>query len=170
MLNSFFFLNSPTVYYEFSTTQIQPTLPIIGYFNLILDKESIVKYIVSLQNEDGSFMGDQWGEVDTRFSFCAVATLSLLNRLDAINIDSAVNFVKSCMNFDGGFGTRPSSESHAGQIYCCLGFLSIVHRLDIIDADLLGWWLAERQLLQSGGLNGRPEKLPDVCYRYGFQS
>jgi geranylgeranyl transferase type-2 subunit beta len=34
-----------------------------------------------------------------------------------------------------------------------------------IDADLLGWWLAERQL-PSGGLNGRPEKLPDLCYSW----
>lgn len=29
----------------------------------------------------------------------------------------------------------------------------------------MGWWLAERQL-PSGGLNGRPEKLPDVCYSW----
>jgi geranylgeranyl transferase type-2 subunit beta len=29
----------------------------------------------------------------------------------------------------------------------------------------LGWWLCERQL-PSGGLNGRPEKLPDVCYSW----
>lgn len=34
-----------------------------------------------------------------------------------------------------------------------------------IDADQLGWWLCERQL-PSGGLNGRPEKLPDVCYSW----
>lgn len=34
-----------------------------------------------------------------------------------------------------------------------------------VDADLLGWWLAERQL-ESGGFNGRPEKLPDVCYSW----
>ena len=111
------------------------------------------------------FIGDKWGEVDTRFSFCAVAALALLGKPDAINIEAAVDFVKSCMNFDGGFGTRPGSESHAGQIYCCVGFLSIVGRLDVIDADLLGWWLAERQLT-SGGLNGRPEKLPDVCYSW----
>ena len=26
---------------------------------------------------------------------------------------------------------------------------------------MLGWWLAERQT-SGGGLNGRPEKLPDV--------
>jgi geranylgeranyl transferase type-2 subunit beta len=31
--------------------------------------------------------------------------------------------------------------------------------------DQLGWWLAERQL-PNGGLNGRPEKLEDVCYSW----
>ena len=40
-----------------------------------------------------------------------------------------------------------------------------MHRLHLINADLLGWWLAERQL-PSGGLNGRPEKLADVCYSW----
>jgi hypothetical protein len=30
-----------------------------------------------------------------------------------------------------------------------------------VDKDLLGWWLAERQV-KEGGLNGRPEKLADV--------
>lgn len=34
-----------------------------------------------------------------------------------------------------------------------------------MDADRLGWWLCERQL-PAGGLNGRPEKLPDVCYSW----
>lgn len=38
-------------------------------------------------------------------------------------------------------------------------------RLDIVDRNTLAWWLAERQL-PSGGLNGRPEKLPDVCYSW----
>jgi hypothetical protein len=57
------------------------------------------------------------------------------------------------MNFDGGFGCRPGSESHSGQIYCCVGMLAIVGQLHHINADLLGWWLCERQL-PSGGLNG----------------
>jgi geranylgeranyl transferase type-2 subunit beta len=37
--------------------------------------------------------------------------------------------------------------------------------MDMIDKDMLGWWLCERQV-PSGGLNGRPEKLPDVCYSW----
>ena len=153
--------HDPHLLYTLSAVQIAAELDILDS----LDTKSIVKYIVGLQQEDGSFVGDEFNEVDTRFSFCAVAALALLGELEAIDIEAAVDFVASCMNFDGGFGTRPGSESHAGQIYCCVGFLSIVGRLDIIDADLLGWWLAERQL-PSGGLNGRPEKLPDVCYSW----
>lgn len=38
-------------------------------------------------------------------------------------------------------------------------------QLHRIDTDKLSWWLCERQL-ECGGLNGRPEKLPDVCYSW----
>ena len=65
------------------------------------------------------------------------------------------------MNFDGGFGSIPTAESHAGQVFCCVGALLIAGAIDRVDRDLLGWWLAERQL-PNGGLNGRPEKLEDV--------
>ena len=39
------------------------------------------------------------------------------------------------------------------QIYCCVGMLAILGRLHHVNADMLGWWLCERQL-PSGGLNG----------------
>jgi len=130
-----------------------------------IDVEGVVRYIQSLQQEDGSFTGDKWGEVDNRFCFCAVATLSLLGRLDSVDTDKVASFVQSCQNFDGGFGSRVGAESHAGLIYTCLGTLAITGHLHTADQDRLGWWLAERQL-PSGGLNGRPEKLPDVCYSW----
>ena len=40
------------------------------------------------------------------------------------------------------------------QIYCCLGALAIADSLHHVNADMLGWWLCERQL-PSGGLNGK---------------
>lgn len=43
--------------------------------------------------------------------------------------------------------------------------LAILGELDRIDKHMLGWWLSERQL-PNGGLNGRPEKLEDVCYSW----
>ena len=155
--------HDPHLLYTLSAVQIAAIFDKLE----MLDLDKIEEYVVSLQQEDGSFVGDEWKEIDTRFSFCAVATLSLIGRLKTPKIDvkKAVEFVCSCMNFDGGFGTRPGSESHAGQIYCCVGFLSILNELHRVDADLLGWWLSERQL-PSGGLNGRPEKMPDVCYSW----
>ena len=131
-------------------------------------------YVASLQQSDGSFFGDSWGEVDTRFSYCALSALAILGRLHdtqlpLIDVDKAARFVASCGNLDGGFGCIPGAESHAGQIFCCVGALSISGRLDLVDADLLGWWLAERQC-DSGGLNGRPEKQADVCYSWWILS
>ncbi|KAI7981668.1 Geranylgeranyl transferase type-2 subunit beta 1, partial [Camellia lanceoleosa] len=47
----------------------------------------------------------------------------------------------------------------------CVGALAITGSLYHIDKDLLGWWLCER-CVKSGGLNGHPEKLPNVCYSW----
>lgn len=77
----------------------------------------------------------------------------------------AVAFVQTCANFDGGYGVSPGAESHAGQIFTCVGALAIAGRLDLVDRDKLGGWLSERQL-ENGGLNGRPEKLEDICYSW----
>lgn len=159
----------------------------------------------SLQLPDGSFAGDKWGEVDTRFSFCALATAALLGRLECLDVGAAAKHVAlRCSNFDAGFGAQPGGESHAGQVFVCVAALAIAGRLDLLgggggaggesrssgdgdaagDAsagekkknrtarpinpagrDALSWWLSERQT-PGGGLNGRPEKLPDVCYSW----
>ena len=47
-------------------------------------------------------------------------------------------------------------------VWVCTAALAILDRLDVVDLPMLGWWLAERQL-PNGGMNGRPEKLEDVC-------
>ena len=45
-----------------------------------------------------------------------------------------------------------------------------MNKLDLLDVEnkkvKLIDWLTERQVLPSGGFNGRPEKLPDVCYSW----
>jgi geranylgeranyl transferase type-2 subunit beta len=168
-----------------------------------LNKDAVVNFISMLQNNDGSFSGDKWGEVDTRFTYCAFSCLAILGRMplpqwdendgggeekDVVNdnkqhhavidVYKAVRYIMSCRNFDGGFGCVPGAESHAGQVFCCIGALSIAHSLHLLnessivdgcDADLLAWWLAERQC-DSGGLNGRPEKQADVCYSWWILS
>lgn len=50
-----------------------------------------------------------------RFSYIAICCLSLLHRLDKVDVEKAVTYVISCKNMDGGFGCTPGAESHAGQ-------------------------------------------------------
>ncbi len=130
-----------------------------------IDVDAVARYVAGLQQADGSFIGDEWGEIDTRFSYCALNCCSLLGRLDLLDVKAATDFVARCRNFDGGFGAVPGAESHAGQIFCCLGALAIGNALHHVDSGVLGWWLCERQL-PTGGLNGRPEKKQDVCYSW----
>ncbi|XP_038898588.1 geranylgeranyl transferase type-2 subunit beta 1-like isoform X2 [Benincasa hispida] len=153
--------HDPHILYTLSAVQVLALFDKLD----VLDVDKVTNYVVSLQNEDGSFSGDIWGEVDSRFSYIAILCLSLLHQLDKINVEKAVNFIVSCKNMDGGFGCTPGGESHSGQIFCCVGALALTGSLHHIDKDLLGWWLCERQV-KSGGLNGRPEKLPDVCYSW----
>jgi geranylgeranyl transferase type-2 subunit beta len=135
--------------------------------------------ILSLQQPSGVFAGDSFGETDTRFLYCAVNALSLLGRISDLDVDKTVSYIRRCRNFDGGFGSSIGAESHAAQgscvffnsgpiadadrpVFVCVAALAILDKLDEVDEQTLGWWLAERQL-PNGGLNGRPEKLEDVC-------
>jgi geranylgeranyl transferase type-2 subunit beta len=71
--------------------------------------------ILSLQQPSGVFAGDAFGEVDTRFLYCAVNALSLLGRLSELDIEKTVSYITKCRNFDGGFGSSIGAESHAAQ-------------------------------------------------------
>lgn len=121
--------------------------------------------VLGLQQCNGSFQGDKWGETDTRFLYCATSVLAHLGALDELDHEKTIQWVLRCSNFDGGFGLTEGAESHAAQVFTCVGALSILHALDRIDQDTLAWWLVERQV-PGGGLNGRPQKLEDVCYSW----
>ena len=128
-----------------------------------IDTEALAKYVASLQKPDGSFSGD------SRFSYTAISWLTLLNRMDLIDVIKARDFVLRWNNIDGAFGAVPDAESHAAYTFWCIGALAILGDLDMVDIENLGIWLSQRQTLQ-GGFNGRPEKLPDVWYSWWIMS
>jgi hypothetical protein len=81
--------------------------------------------VAGLQQADGSFVGDEWGEVDTRFSYAALLTCSIMGRTEAVNLGNAVDFVLACKNFDGGFGCTPGERQGRAnatmwvRVLCC---------------------------------------------------
>ena len=81
--------HDPCLVSTLSAVQIATTYDVL-HDSEVMNIPSIVEYVKRLQQEDGSFAGDKWGEIDTRFSFCAVAVLALLGHLHAIDIDKVV--------------------------------------------------------------------------------
>ncbi|GIX65094.1 geranylgeranyl transferase type-2 subunit beta 1-like protein [Babesia caballi] len=131
----------------------------------IIDRKLTAGYISGLQNLDGSFNGDLYGEADARHVYSSVICLSMLDALDAVDVGRTVRFLLTCQNYDGGFGWYPNGESHAAAAFCCVGALCELDALHLVNLDALGAWLAERQTA-GGGCNGRAEKAPDICYSW----
>lgn len=94
--------------YTLSAIQI---LALCDRMDALGDTDLIASYIGSLQQADGSFAGDKWGEIDTRFSYCAFSALALLGKLRSgvVDVDKGIAYVSSCQNFDGGFGVVPGN-------------------------------------------------------------
>lgn len=46
-----------------------------------IDADKVASYFAKMQQADGSFIGDEWGEVDTRFSYCALCGLAILGKM-----------------------------------------------------------------------------------------
>ena len=71
---------------ERNDAHILPTLSAVQILAMydrldLVDADKIEAYVAGLQQEDGSFCGDETGEVDTRFIYAALACLRILGRL-----------------------------------------------------------------------------------------
>lgn len=101
--------HDPHILYTLSAIQI---MALCNRMDALGDVDKIARYVSSLQKPDGSFVGDIWGELDTRFSYCALSALALLDRLNPayVNIPAAIEYIARCRNFDGGFGTVPGRK------------------------------------------------------------
>lgn len=136
-----------------------------------IDALGTATWIASMQVDSGAIQGDKWGELDMRINYAATQCLALLQKLSVVDTLKLQEYTLKCLNFDGGFGMVPGAESHAAMAFTCLGTLSILSKhhgvplARMIHVDSTAWWLCLRQL-KNGGLNGRPEKLEDVCYSW----
>ncbi|XP_048328762.1 geranylgeranyl transferase type-2 subunit beta 1 isoform X3 [Ziziphus jujuba] len=140
------------------------TLDLLGKLHAV-DVDQIVSWIIKCQHDSGGFGGNIGHDPHVLYTLSAVQVLALFDKLDVLDIEkvSTCQMLLDCkMKMDHFQGTCGVKLIH---VFCCVGALAITGALHHIDKDLLGWWLCERQV-KSGGLNGRPEKLPDVCYSW----
>lgn len=140
----------------------------------IIDAETIMESLATLQLPDGSFPsapGIQ--DADTRFTYMAFAIRYIFKHLlrrpckADFHVRKALSFVDSCRNHDGGFGACPGAESHAGLTWCAIAAIHLNDPSAQLSNDPVFQqtiaWLLQRQN-PDGGFNGRFGKISDVCY------
>jgi geranylgeranyl transferase type-2 subunit beta len=117
-------------------------------------RDDIIEFLLRRQSSSAGFDGcscctgsDYCGEQDTRFIYCALASLALLKALPGqesraattISIPRIQDFVDQCvqyllyarnLEYDGSFGSVAGAESHAGQVFCCVAALSIAQAIE----------------------------------------
>mmetsp|Transcript_4835 Transcript_4835/g.7227 ORF Transcript_4835/g.7227 Transcript_4835/m.7227 type:complete len:156 (-) Transcript_4835:687-1154(-) len=57
--------HDPHLLYTLSAVQVYALFESLD----LLNKDAIAKFVASMQKDDGSFSGDEWGEIDTRQVF-----------------------------------------------------------------------------------------------------
>ena len=124
-------------------------------FKCILRKE-IYTWMISLKQNDGSFIMHTDGEVDIRASYCVLSVASLLGIVTPELTHNMEHYIKSCQTYEGGLGGLPGNEAHGGYTYCGISALILLKKsLDDIDLQSLMHWTISRQMILEGGCQGR---------------
>ncbi|CUM62863.1 uncharacterized protein PRCAT00000422001 [Priceomyces carsonii] len=113
-------------------------------YSKTLDREKIMKFILTLQvkkgEEKGAFRavlgpdGEPIGETDVRFCYMALAIRKLLKydeipsneRKHDVNTKSLQDYILDRLNFDGGFSSNRWTESQSGLTFCSLASLRLI--------------------------------------------
>ena len=103
--------------------------------------DDAANFVLSCMNFDGGFGVVPGSESHAGQIYCCVGALAIAG--------------KSARRSRGAGFRRTHRSLPLGRSYGPVLGTEQLHRVDV---DLLGWWLAERQL-PAGGFNGRPEKV-----------
>ncbi|KAA6369317.1 MAG: putative geranylgeranyltransferase beta subunit, partial [Streblomastix strix] len=130
--------------------------------------DSIASSLHCFQNDDGSFRSTPYpSDGDTRMCYMACAIAHLCgDQWSGLNRKMLVQYLLSLQQYDGGFSGSFGGESHSGYTFCALAALNLINEENWkqqMDMKSLMKFLLNRQIK---GLNGRPNKLEDVCYSW----
>ncbi|GAO47936.1 terpenoid cyclases/Protein prenyltransferase [Saitoella complicata NRRL Y-17804] len=137
----------------------------------IVDRKAMYSWLMSLKQEDGSFLMLYGGENDSRAMYCALSIASLLNLTTPELTRGCAEWLSRCQTYEGGLAGVPGAEAHGGYAFCVLASLCLLGPPSEVLPKYLNFsnlvrWLSARQYSPEGGLSGRTNKLVDGCYSW----
>lgn len=134
-----------------------------------IDRDSLVQFLWSIREPDGSFRLHVDGETDVRGAYCAISCAKLSNVPEeemSKLFEGTADWIASCQTYEGGFGGAPDLEAHGGYTFCAISALAMLNEGSKCDTQLLLKWALGRQMAYEGGFQGRTNKLVDGCYSF----
>lgn len=134
-----------------------------------IDRPTLVQFLFSVREADGSFRLHVDGETDVRGAYCAISCAKLLNLPDPVLRElfaGTGDWIAGCQTYEGGFGGAPDLEAHGGYTFCGIAGLALLNEADKCDKQALLKWTLRRQMRYEGGFQGRTNKLVDGCYSF----
>ncbi|XP_017102764.2 protein farnesyltransferase subunit beta [Drosophila bipectinata] len=134
-----------------------------------IDRPTLVQFLFSVREADGSFRLHVDGETDVRGAYCAISCAKVVNLPDPVLRElfaGTGDWIAGCQTYEGGFGGAPDLEAHGGYTFCGIAGLALLNEADKCDKQALLKWTLRRQMRYEGGFQGRTNKLVDGCYSF----
>ncbi|KAH8310979.1 hypothetical protein KR044_003702 [Drosophila immigrans] len=134
-----------------------------------IDRDSLVQFLFSVRDADGSYRLHVDGETDVRGAYCAIAIAKLVNVPERVLKElfaGTGDWIAGCQTYEGGFGGAPDLEAHGGYTFCGIASLALLNEADKCNKQALLQWILRRQMSYEGGFQGRTNKLVDGCYSF----
>ncbi|KAJ3243928.1 Geranylgeranyl transferase type-1 subunit beta [Chytriomyces hyalinus] len=134
-----------------------------------IDKDAAVRYILNSKSHENAFGQGAELEAHGGSTYCAVASLALMDRLDALDADSVkmhlIEWLLKRQQEDGGFAGRPGKVSDTCYSFWIGGTLEILGAYQFVDADANRAFL-ETTVSKSGGFSKVPDCNADPLHSY----
>ncbi|XP_063078350.1 protein farnesyltransferase subunit beta [Engraulis encrasicolus] len=132
----------------------------------VINRQTLLDFLFSVKQPDGSFVMHVGGEVDVRSAYCAASVASLTNIITPSLFEGTHHWILSCQNWEGGLGGVPGLEAHGGYTFCGTAAMVILGKEHMLDLKALLRWVTSKQMRFEGGFQGRCNKLVDGCYSF----
>lgn len=137
--------------------------------------EHVVEHVVSCQNPDGGFGAEPFSESHGGYTYCAIASLVMLNAEKQCNLVKALEWcLNRQMSVEGGFNGRPNKIVDSCYTFWVGACIRIIQKSLGISQEIVDTKSIQAYVLVAaqsyGGFFDKPGSAPDfyhTCYALG---
>ncbi|KAI0125654.1 prenyltransferase and squalene oxidase [Xylariales sp. AK1849] len=130
----------------------------------LVDTDKAVDHIKACANFDGGYGLNPGAESHSGQIFTCLAALSIVGRMESVEIDKLGRWLSERQLQNGGLNGRPEKQEDVCYSWWVLSSLEMIGRTHWIDRDALIKFILRCQDTETGGIADRPGDMVDVWH------